>query len=53
MIILRENEIRKDKGVFKILNNPEKKSGFIRELSDVVSQQSQTIQSNWSCYQIS
>jgi hypothetical protein len=31
--------IRKDKGVFKILNNPEKKSGFIRELSDVVSQQ--------------
>ncbi|VVM22736.1 hypothetical protein BSPWISOXPB_8898 [uncultured Gammaproteobacteria bacterium] len=39
IVILHENEIRKDKGVFKILNNPEKKSGFIRELSDVVSQQ--------------
>ena len=39
IVILHENEIRKDKGVFKILNNPEKKSSFIRELSDVVSQQ--------------
>ncbi|CAC9436775.1 hypothetical protein BCLUESOX_1771 [bacterium endosymbiont of Bathymodiolus sp. 5 South] len=39
MIILRENEIRKDKGVFKMLNNQEKKNSFIGKLSDVVNQQ--------------
>jgi len=36
---LHENEIRKDKGVFKVLNNLEKKSSFIKKLSDVVNQQ--------------
>ncbi|CAC9450112.1 hypothetical protein BSPLISOX_2137 [uncultured Gammaproteobacteria bacterium] len=39
MIILHENEIRKDKGVFKMLNNQEKKNSFIGKLSDVVNQQ--------------
>jgi hypothetical protein len=33
------NEIRKDKGVFKMLNNQEKKNSFIGKLSDVVNQQ--------------
>jgi hypothetical protein len=39
IVILHENEIRKDKGVFKVLNNLEKKSSFIKKLSDVVNQQ--------------
>ncbi len=54
IVILHENEIRKDKGVFKVLNNLEKKSSFIKKLSDVVNQQkfaviSTTIKKDGSC----
>ncbi|SMM98719.1 FIG00696983: hypothetical protein [uncultured Candidatus Thioglobus sp.] len=43
MVVLHENEIRKDKGIFKILSNREKKEEFISELSDIVSKQNFSI----------
>jgi hypothetical protein len=46
---LRENEIRKDKGVFKMLNNQEKKNSFIGKLSDVVNQQKFEVISATTC----
>jgi hypothetical protein len=36
MVILHENEIRRDKGWFKILNTKEKKENFLEELTQII-----------------
>ena len=36
MVVLHENEIRRDKGEFKILNSKDKKDSFISELTDII-----------------
>ena len=43
MIILHENEIRRDKGVFSKLRTKEKKQAFIEELTDIIDQEFFTI----------
>jgi len=43
MVVLHENEIRRDKGWFKILNTKEKKSSFIEELTQVIYEEDFTI----------
>ena len=43
MVILHENEIRRDKGYFKILNSREKKEAFLSELTKIIEDEDFTI----------
>jgi hypothetical protein len=43
MVILHENEIRKDKGDFKILKTKEKKQHFIDELTSIIEEEDFTV----------
>ncbi|MDD2830498.1 MAG: DUF3800 domain-containing protein [Sulfuricurvum sp.] len=43
MVVLHENEIRRDKGWFKILNSKEKKEAFIDELTQIIYEEDFTI----------
>ena len=36
MVVLHENEIRRDKGEFKILNSKDKKDSFVSELTNII-----------------
>lgn len=43
MVVLHENEIRRDKGWFKILNTKEKKTSFMEELTQIIHEEDFTI----------
>lgn len=43
MVVLHENEIRRDKGWFKILNSKGKKEAFLEELTQIISDEDFTI----------
>ena len=43
MVVLHENEIRKDKGYFRILKSKELKENFINELTDIIAEEDFTI----------
>ncbi|WP_198305966.1 DUF3800 domain-containing protein [Arcobacter vandammei] len=43
MVILHENEIRRDKGYFRVLNSKDKKDSFLEELTKIIENEDFTI----------